>query len=286
MNLYFIVLIIITGAFSIYTDIHEKKIKNKHLIFVCSAAVIGYLFFLITGGFQFSTSFILNISLTVITAFILYIARLWEAGDSKLFITYSFLLTPSVQNNITTVPCIALFANTFLISFLCLLPLYLKNIGRYRLNLTKRIISLQTAYYLSKIIFTTFGISWAIEPFLQYLPIKNSIFLNFLFIYTGYIFINKGIRRIKYKYIFFSLVLFGSLLRLIVFGQSFSFGNTISYLVRIAGYSLVVYMLNIVTAIEEKKEASLVIAPFMFVAALLTKARFLSWVLKTLQHVR
>lgn len=280
---YFIILLIITGALSSYTDVREKKIRNNHLLAVVLFAGAGYIIFANSGNFNFTT-FIVNFLIAFLITLTLYRFNLWQAGDSKLFLTYSLLL-PAVSGTAEKVfPCISLFVNTFLSAFLYILPFYIYNAIRQRKILIKKLLTKETAIYFGRILCISFGISWITGPFLKLIPGKNTFFLNMILVYAGYMLIRKAIARVRFGYIFFSVIFAGLAIKVILFPESFLFENVIASLMQSISYAVIIYLLNGVQLFGQHKQNEMPLAPFMFMGAFLTKAGFLSAVLKLLKQ--
>lgn len=286
MNIYLYILIGITAILSITTDIFEKKIKNIHLLIVSSAAIILYCILFILGKLNITLPFILNPFVALAVGFTLYIANLWKAGDAKLFFTYSLLLPVNKYSSVLPFSCFVLFLNTFVISFLFILPFFFKNIIIDRNTIIKEIFSKKTLAYFGKIVMITFGISWIIRPILSFFPLKDNIFLNFTLLYTSYLLVYKFINKIKHKSIIISVFIVGFLLRYIFMPGSFSSANMIRYFKYILGYSTILYILRTIITLGEKKPQRIPFAPFIFLGILLSNTNFLWWVMKTLTYLR
>ena len=84
MPVYFYILIFITAAISIYTDITQRKIKNLHLLWINIAAILLYIICLSAEMLKPSLLLILNPLAGLLIGFSLYAANLWKAGDAKL----------------------------------------------------------------------------------------------------------------------------------------------------------------------------------------------------------
>ena len=140
-SLYIYILIAVTGALTIYTDVKEGKIKNAHLAAILAATIALYCVFIATGALKLSLTIITNALAGLVLGFILYTLHTWKAGDAKLFFLYSLLLTQNKNSYVLLLPCFALFANIFLISFIALIPLSLKDLIYHKKIRLKNIFS-------------------------------------------------------------------------------------------------------------------------------------------------
>lgn len=151
----------------------------------------------------------------------------------------------------------------------------------------KKILSKDTLKYLLKIILIAFSISWLIKPVLRLLPFKNIFFLEFTFIYLGYLLIYKYINEIKSKKTLLILMFAtGLITRYILMPESFQLVNISAYLRRIFQFSLLIYIIRAVMNIEEKKSARIPFAPFLFLGALLANTKFLKLAMEFLAFIR
>ena len=228
----------------------------------------------------------LNPLVALILGFTFYKAELWKAGDAKLFFTYSLVLPVNKYSQILPFSCFVLFLNTFLISFLFILPLFFRTIIVNRDKLIKEIVSRKALIYFGKIFLITWGISWIIRPLLNFSPLKNNIFLNFILLYVGYSLIYKSINKIKHKLIIILVFIVGFALRYIFIPESFSFIKMLGYLKYLLGYSTTFYILRNIIKTEEREQQRIPFAPFMFLGAILCNTNFLWSVIKFLSHLR
>lgn len=286
MNIYFYALIFITGALSIYTDITTRKIKNNQLLVISSIAIIFYIIFFAVEKLSISLPLILNPLISVIIGFILYLSGLWKAGDGKLFLVYALLLPTNRYSSILPLSCFVLFFNTFLISFLFILPLFFKDVINNKDKIIKEVISRNTLIFFSRIFLIAFCISWIIGPILNFFPLKNNIFLNFVLLYIGYLSIHRFIGRTKYKLLIVPVFAIGFILRYIFMPDSFSFTNIIGYLKFLLGFSMVFYILRKILDLEKEKGQRIPLTPFMFLGAILSNTNFLWWAIKILSILR
>ncbi len=286
MNAYFNFLILATGILSTYTDVFLKKIRNIHLWFIILCAAIGYIIFYLRGQLQLSPSLLLNPLFGFVTGFVLYLSGIFKGGDAKLFFTYSLLLPLNIHQNILPFSFLSLFVNTFVISFLFMLPLFFTDIILKKDRFIKRVLTRATGLDFLKIFLITFCISWLIEPIFSFLRFKDNIFITFLIIYFGYRFILKLNNENRTKWLFFSILTVGAMGRFIFMPETFVLGNILLFLKRTALFSLVFYCLRIMILFSGRNKLRIPLAPFMFIGAILANTRFLIYLLKFLSYLR
>ena len=284
--IYFYILILITGALSIYTDLTQKKIKNRDLTLVVAAAIGLYCAFFFTYKLDFTPILILNPFVGLILGFILYNSNLWKAGDAKLFFTYSLLLPANRYVSILPLSCLTLFINTFLIAFVFVLPLFFKNIISSKREIIKEVVSKNTLVYFGQIFFITLAISWIIRPILNLLSLENNIFLNFTILYAGYLGIYKVINKVKSKSLLILIFASGFALRYFLMPQGLTPRHLLTYLKFIMTFSVIFYILRTIMKFEDAKSQRIPFAPFMFLGAILSNTGFLQWVLDLIKRVR
>jgi len=284
--IYFFFLIVITGLLTSFTDVTQKRVKNKHLLIISFIALFSYLIFFNLGQLNLSFQFILNPIVSLIVGFLLYLAGLWKPGDAKLFITYSLLLNSNEYSTIFPLSCFALFANTFLISFLFMIPFFVMSIIDNKSKIIKEVITGKIFTKFAKTFLITFCLSWAIRPILNSSPLKDNNFLNFIILYIGYLSIYNFIHKIKYKLLIIFVFLLGFMLRYVFMPGSFSFISIIDYLKHILKFSLIFYILKIIITSYDKKPQRIAFAPFMFLGSILCYTDFLSWAINIITSFR
>ena len=284
--IYFYILILITGALSIYTDLTQKKIKNRDLSIVVTVAIGLYCVLFFTGKLNFTPILILNPFAGLILGFVLYNSNLWKAGDAKLFFAYSLLLPANKYASILPLSCLTLFMNTFLIAFVFVLPLFCRNIICRKREIIKEVVSKSTLIYFGQIFLITLAISWIIRPILSLLSLENNIFLNFTILYVGYLGIYKFINKVKSKSLLILIFSIGLALRYLLMPEGLLAKHLLTYLKFIMTFSVIFYILRTIMKFEDTKPQRIPFAPFMFVGALLSNTGFLQWLLDLFQKIR
>jgi len=282
---YFYILILITGALSIYTDFTQKKIKNRDLSIVVTVAIGLYSALFFTSKLNFTPILILNPFSGLILGFVLYNSNLWKAGDAKLFFVYSLLLPANRYAPILPLSCLTLFMNTFLIAFVFVLPLFFKNIIGRKREIIKEVISKNTLVYFGQIFLITLAISWVIRPILSLLALENNIFLNFTILYVGYLGIYKFINKVKSKSLLILIFVIGFALRYFLMPEGLSIKYLLTYLKFIMTFSVMFYILRIIMKFEDTKPQRIPFAPFMFLGAILANTGFLQWLLDLFKKI-
>lgn len=110
-----IFLISLLGCISSFTDVKVGKIPNL-LVFpmIAAAALLG----LFSNNISM---FFLNAFLAFLFGFCLYLARLWSAGDSKLFLAFAMLFPMQFYSNtLSLFPSFSLLLNSFIPAFIVL----------------------------------------------------------------------------------------------------------------------------------------------------------------------
>ncbi|MBN3040067.1 MAG: prepilin peptidase [Candidatus Omnitrophica bacterium] len=272
MKVFFYILIAITGSLTIFSDIKQRKIKNQHLLPIIVISLISYVFFIASGKLVFSPQLIYNLAAAAAIGLILYYARLWEAGDAKLFITYSLLLPTAVPMPLLPLPSLLLFFITFLLSFMLILPPSIYGIIINRALVIKQVLSVQTLNFFINILIIVLGLSWIVQPLILSLPIKNSVFFVFIVTYAGYILLFRLVAKIKKPLILAAVFILGFGLRLLINPAFFSLKNIGLYLAWTLIFALIFYLINLVISFQGKRPVRIPFSPFMFIGALVTNS--------------
>jgi len=281
MSGYFYILIFITGILSVTTDIRDKKIKNIHLGLISLVAIALYVIEIMLGRLQPSLTLLANPLIGLGIGFILYSARLWQAGDAKLFFTYSLLLPVNIYDPILPFSCLSLFINSFLLSFIVLLPLLLHSIIANKNKIIKQVVSIYTFFYFINLFLIILGISWVVQPLMKLLPLKDNIFLNFIVLSISYSLVYRFINAIKRNKIFLGIVFVAGLfLHYAFIPQFFSIPVVLRYISSTITYTAIFYILRIVISIKEDLPLRIPFSPFMFIGAYVCNTNILWWILK------
>jgi len=176
-----IVCISILGFLSSYSDIKKGLIANS-LVFA-SIAVAFALNFL--NGFSL-TPFLANGSLAFLFGFLLWLARLWSAGDAKLFLAFALLFPMSLYPEGTGFPAFSIILNSFAPAFaLLFFFVLLKTSNAQKVSALKETFSPKTI--LSAAIFF-FSFYWILNSLFNLLHLQLDFFFAsiLLFIVFGF----------------------------------------------------------------------------------------------------
>ena len=158
---------------------------------------------------------------------------------------------------------------------------------RDRNSIGKKIVSSDAAKYFLRIIGITFSISWIIKPLLKFLPLHNILFLEFIFVYCGYLAVFRYINRLKKKKILVAMIfLIGLAIRYLAMPESLQPGNVYHDLKRILQFSFILYIIRIIIDIEEGQKIRIPLAPFMFLGTVLSNTNFLNRIINLLAFIR
>lgn len=284
--MYFNILIGLTGIFSIFTDLALKKIKNIHLGLIIFCALIIYFVSFINGQLNISGVLVFNPLIGLAVGFLLYLSGIFKGGDAKLFFTYSLLLPHNRYPNILPFTCLALFANTFIVSFLFILPFLLQDIIVKKPAIIKEVFSQKTLLDFGRIFLITFGLSWLIEPSLKFLFLKSNVFLNFILLYLGYLSFYKVLNKIKIKWIIIFMFILGCALRYVLIPDSYSYERMMIFFKKTFLFSVIFYTLRMILDSQEGKSDRIPFAPFMFLGAILTNTDFLPKIIRFLTYLK
>ena len=289
MEIYFLPLVIATGIMTMISDISKKKINNRHIVLILSAALFLYLYFIFTGKFRFSWLFLINMMVSLIVIFALYYSGLWKGGDGKLFFTYSFIIPFNNLSAIISFPCLTLFCYIFTIGLLFIIPSYIYSFMCKKINFFKEFISKNELLAICCVFVTTFSINIVISLLLRMIHAHFNGYLFFILLYICQFIVMKYIDEDKYKRtipVFLSFVLFDVLV--FIFNRNvFYFDIFISKFKYLLFYILVFHTVNkLIVKNKELGEERIPFAPFMFVGALLCYTNLLSLILGWMNYLR
>lgn len=141
-----ILLILVVGVVSSYTDIKYNKIFNITLI---KAVFLQILFILIFVNYfphlldiKYFSLLLINVSIALGISILLYFIEIWPAGDAKLFTTFSALMPLDFYSKNTGLfPSISLFFNIFSLAIIFIifdsLIILIKNNSKNRIKINK-----------------------------------------------------------------------------------------------------------------------------------------------------
>jgi len=208
----FLILITFIGFVCSFTDLKEKKIYNKVLLFGLVLGIIIFLYFILNNwNGSYLISMIVNLVISILVAYFLWLYKCWSAGDAKLFSLFSFLLPLSFysNSNYPFFPSFNILINLFIPVIIYLLILSLVNIIQKKKfdseNFFNQFLSFFKASFVYLFLFLVF--SKMFQGFLA----ENYLFfqiLYFIFIFISIKYINKFLsEHFKLNYLFIFLVL-------------------------------------------------------------------------------
>ena len=280
----FFLFIIITGVLATITDLRHKKIRNSHLIIMAVAAVI----LTITKGVSDKSLSMLQLSSTgcaIIIAVAFYKNNSWRGGDAKLFVLLSFLMPVTGYESRMLFPSIALFANAFIIAFIFLGLLFLKDFFTNPKLVTENMLEHLELSRFVRATVVILAVSWIIFPLFQVWGLIKYGTLSFLSIYMIGSFLSKQIYRLVYNNIFTVTVFAcGLFLRYKFSPGFFSWKNFLLYLGTVITYVVFSMILRRGTMYVAKSNERIPFSPFLFIGCLLSYTPFLWWIM-ALQHL-
>lgn len=96
----FLIPIILIGFFCFLTDIKEKKVYNKAILFGFLYGLVFFLYFLIIAlNKDYLIAAAINFVIAALMSYFLWFYNYWSAGDAKLFSLFCFLLPLDFYTN-------------------------------------------------------------------------------------------------------------------------------------------------------------------------------------------
>ncbi|MDD2227363.1 MAG: hypothetical protein PHH71_02130 [Clostridia bacterium] len=208
----FLILIIVIGLICSFTDLKEKKIYNKILFLGFVLGVVSFLYFMLNNyNGPYLISMIVNLVISILIAYGLWLYNCWSAGDAKLFTLFSFLLPLSFysSSNYPFFPSFNILINLFIPVIIYLLILSIINIIKTKKfdfeNFSSQLVSFLKVSFVYLFLFLVF--SKMFQGFLA----ENYLFfqiLYFIFIFISIKYINQFLNKhFKLNYLFIFLVL-------------------------------------------------------------------------------
>jgi Flp pilus assembly protein protease CpaA len=292
---YFYPSIIVLGVFASYTDIRYHLIRNRHLLIACAYGVTIYSCFWFYGQpIPFFRFILINLLVSFVIAYFLYLRDIWSSGDAKLFITLS-LLTPSYRYlSLFKLPAITLFVNTAIISFFFMLILGLKYFITDIRYLPKDLLKGRFEHFFYALA-TVFSISWIFWYVLSPFKLLDPLFLT-AFIYFGYTYLFRFLSIIKSrKWLFLYLLIAGLLIRAWVQPQFFySLERLRFYFISTLKYTVFFSVIDVIFLFQRGKfkrkqalnESHTAMAPLMVIGAFAMESQLIPYVLQALALLR
>jgi len=245
----YLILIVIFGVVTSYTDIKSGKIKNIHIILLILTGVLINIFYVNTflnPSFNLKSDFfqsITNITIAFIFGFLIFSAGLWSSGDAKLFLGYSVLLPMVIfkAGYIPYFPSLVILINTFipLAFFYIVTPFF--NIDLK--SLKKEAKKIFTLSNLLNMILFLFAFQYLISLSLNYLKISLDVFTQTILLFILMEITNKFNR----KYFNYFLVLVSILRTIFSFSQILTFSFLQNFLIFIFLFQILRFIISYLT---------------------------------------
>ena len=154
--------IFIVGGITIFTDLKERRIYNRHLL---AGALIGGIVLLcgVVLGHENRVGNGVNGLAAMLAGATLFYVRIWKGGDAKLFTLLAFLMPATGYKSTALASAIAFFASTFIFGLLIIMPLLLVGAARGRETL-RALFRMQGSAEVRHSFFATLIISWLFLP--------------------------------------------------------------------------------------------------------------------------
>ncbi|MBN2422228.1 prepilin peptidase [Candidatus Woesearchaeota archaeon] len=184
-----IIIIIVFGIITSYQDLKYNKIRNKWVVIAILSSVLSLLiaiFYLKSKGTEINIDYIkiyfINILISLVFGFFLWLSNLWAPGDAKLFLAYAALVPLSVYKwgNTGYFPSYILLINTVTPVFLYFIVKIIFKI-KFKILLRQFILVLDPKFLFSSAIFL-FGFYTITTAVLQFLKIQSTMVFNVIFI--------------------------------------------------------------------------------------------------------
>ncbi len=164
-------LISLLGLGSSFTDVKDGRIPN---ILVLPAVVAGFLLAVLSQADLFL--FLSNAFIAFAFGFVLYLSRMWSAGDSKLFLAFAVLFPlAAFPKNFVFFPAFSIILNSFVPAFIVLFALaILRTSTGQKFEALKKALDPKTLVSLAVILFAFY---WALYYVLSILSVPLDFFL-------------------------------------------------------------------------------------------------------------
>ena len=262
-----LLVIVLFGLLTSYTDIKEGKIKNQHVLLLLGAAI--FVNVLITKAFlekPFET--LMNFAATLLLSFGMYYRNLWSEGDAKLFSAFVLLIpvTSYVYFPLNFFPALNILINTFVPAavFFVIASVrkgnYPKIKESFRNTFSLRNI-LESALFL-------FGFAYAVGSAAGYLGIDIGIFGTVFVL----IILLEVLRKFNVNVFYLSIPFSIARVFLVPLDIEFLYG----FAIMLAAFALLRFLINFaqLTSVKSKGKKKIPLktsfAPFLFFGVLFT----------------
>ena len=110
--------LLMIGGLCSYTDYKSGIVPNQKLLIGIAAGIIFHAISLILGGAPYYPAWLVNMVIADVFAFMMYMGKIWAAGDAKLFMLLYFLIPPQLLDagtlSYSVIPYFFIFIPAFL----------------------------------------------------------------------------------------------------------------------------------------------------------------------------
>jgi len=182
----FLILILSIGALTTFSDLKSKKIHNWHLSL---GALLGLAAIIYTAVWTHENVLFhfINGLIAFVAGTYFYRSGVWRGGDAKLFMLYAFLMPALEHDRILISGAINLFACSFIIAMIIIMPIFIKDIiSNYKPIATRLWINRNSMFQgcVASILF-----SWIMFPVYYLVRIKSPaiiLTISYLIFIVGY----------------------------------------------------------------------------------------------------
>ncbi len=168
--------ICLLGFLTSFSDLKKGLIQNK-IVFpaILLAILLNFL-----NGFYFLT-FFANGFYAFLFGFILWTARLWSAGDAKLFLALALLFPLSFYPT-STFPSLTILLNSFVPAFIFLLAIVLlRTTTKQKFEALKEAF---TPFVLASVAVYFFSFYWLLDLFFSFVPVTLDLFSTAILLFV------------------------------------------------------------------------------------------------------
>lgn len=249
MNYYLdptLIIILIFGIVTSYTDMKYGKIKNIAILLLIMSGILINIFYTKTlvnpqlETYSYFTQTISNILISFALGYFLWFGGLWSSGDAKLFLGYSILLPISIYryDYILFFPSLVILINTFLpVAIFLLVTALIRMDYRWLANDIRRNFRILN---LVKITLFIFGFSYLIQIILNYLNVQASFLLQIILLFIAI----EVLEKISDTAMIVASIL-GSLLRIfLAFSSLLSITFFLDLILTLASLMALIFLVN------------------------------------------
>jgi Flp pilus assembly protein protease CpaA len=218
--------IVLLGVITSYTDIKDRRIRNKHVLLGALYGLALALIFLLPN-YEILLHYFIGAIAALISGVILWHLKFWTAGDAKLF-TAIVMMTPPF----TLFTAIPIFINTLMPIFVFLIVIMLIRL-RYE-YIKDAVLDTLNFKKMGKSIIGLFSIMWLVGFTLNYLGVHFTFAIQLVIIISIYMIVMKILGRFS----IYAMITI-TILRLIFDKSIFSYSFMIQYAIILITFVIV-----------------------------------------------